>query len=311
MSYWPTSSPSDWLYTYSPAGGWPTGWNLDHPLAEHRDVLQHCGVSSRLQTADTDPFFVWPGGIPSGLEGTAAAIDFVNPRYPRLGVRVSRDLFLFVMHFWFGNLDQRVRPSVNDLWSTPQLRSLRADGTLRSYANADFLGPWNRLPGPVQVAMRDCGLTEWTVGSPDDPGGYPQVVRADTMPTLGASAWVLENQGRAIPVTIQGVNGSGDQGFNTLFNVVPPDGCQLYAGDSGAPIFVEVGDTLALWGHVFTAFFQPPHGFHEFPKRSEIEAFAVPMATVAPPVTWEPARQTTLEELEALIASFQEGVAGL
>jgi hypothetical protein len=315
MAYWPTSTSADWLYTYGPTGGLPTGWNDAHPLvAAHKATLSHLGVSEQARTTSPNPFFrpnAFPAGVPGGLENTPAAIDYTNPLYPRMGTRVSRDLFLFCMHFWASNLEHRLRPAVNDLWGVPLCRSLQIDGSLRSYANADFLGPWNRLPGPVQIAMRDCGLTEWTVGSPDDPGGYPEILRIDTVPAIDQPAWLIENQGRAIPVNIASLKGTGTASFNKVITVEPPVGCSLFGGDSGGPIMVERDGKLMLWGHVLTINVQPPYGYKEWPDLATIDDYAEPPTLTAPPVTWAIATQTSLDDLRAAVMALSDGVAGI
>lgn len=310
MSYWPSGGPEHSLYVYSggaDGSGFPVGYNTSHPLYAYRETLKHFGVSPRQLVYPGDPNFRFGAGPPDGVAGTFAAINWFNPRYPRLGVRVARHLWIFCLHFYFGGLIDRERPATNDLWSVPQLRSLNPDGSLTSWTNAEFRGPWNILGG-VRVGRGDCGWTEWTGASLPDIGGYPLILRGDSYPA-GMPGWLLENQGRAIPVTIGSPVGSITPIVSSRIEL--PEGCQLFGGDSGAPIVVESGGELRLWGHVLTVTASPAFAFAGLPDLDSLTALGHSPQVRGAPVTWQPATQTTLDELAALIDDLADGVAAL
>jgi hypothetical protein len=258
---------TDDLYLYGAGNsGFPIGWNPSHALYPFRESLQWIGVAARQVAVGPDAFDYLDGdfGVPPEPPGGTPLAQLPNwftPRYPSLSF-VSPRLAVGAMHFWFSLQINRVRPTVNDLWSLPPLRWLTADGTLVSRANADFLGPYNQLAGGVQVAPPDAGVCEYQGALPAVGCSLPAFSIEEPLDRISIDdldLWIIERQGRAIRGTITEIRrmqyASGATASPIArgreFAITNERVTGVYVGDSGAAVVAIKDGTVHLVSHAF------------------------------------------------------------
>jgi len=307
------------LWTYDGTGaGWPTGWNLAHPLLELADELGQLeafasiGVAPRTVTLTEPTFTSASVGIPvPGSSDPRVLVNHYNPRYPTL-THVAPRLAIGAMHFWDA-VQYRNRPSSSGLWSAPTIRTMDLDGTLRTRANADYLGTYNQLAG-VQKAQADCGLAEYGGASPAAGPFFP-LFRAGTAPPPYAG-WLIERNGRALEVTVEREPFAKVTPANVAaWRVNLPAGAALYPGDSGGIVLLEIEGRLGLLGHVtYGNLPATPYALQfayataaTVPDESYLESVADPapeIVTLA--LATSHALATTLAEASATAAAIRE-----
>lgn len=257
---------TDDLYTYDGTNsGWPTGWNPSHPLYAYRSQLAWVGVRQRstsLAQSGSDITYTWNAN--DGADETLAQKpNWFNPRLPALSFVAPR-LAIGAMHFWDGGLTERARPASLGLWSTPVIRTMDADGSLRTFANAQFRGTWNQSPLGTWRGNRDCGYAELEGGTPH-PGPFPTILRIDR-PFDDVTVWLIEGNGRAIQFTLNSPAFYRYSGFDIpwvvdprvhgyTMDVDPPAqkvaGIEaLYNGDSGGILVALIDGTVYALGHM-------------------------------------------------------------
>lgn len=261
----PTYTPAtDDLYTYDGTNsGWPTGWNPSHPLYAYRSQLTWIGVRQRsvsLAQSGGDPNYTWDNN-----EGASQTLtqkpNWFNPRYPTLAFVAPR-LAIGAIHFWDGGLVERARPAGLGIWSTPGIKTMDADGSLRTFANAQFRGTWNQSPLGTWRGNVDCGFAELEGGTPH-PGPFPQILRIDR-PFDNVQVWLVEGNGRAIPFTLNSPayyrHSSFDEPWAVdprahyyTMDVEPPAYPSLYTGDSNGYFVALIDDVVYALGHVTQA----------------------------------------------------------
>lgn len=255
---------TDDLYTYDASNsGWPTGWNPSHPLYAYRSQLTWLGVRQRsvsLAQSGNDVNYTWNNNA-GAAQPLAQRPNWFNPRHPTLAFVAPR-LAIGAIHFWDGGLVERARPASVGVWSTPVIRTMDADGSLREFANSQFRGTWNQSPLGTWRGNRDCGFAELEGGTPH-PGPFPTLLRIDR-PFDDVPVWLIEGNGRAIPFTLHSPAYYRYSAFDApwavdplqhgyTMDVDPPSYPSLYIGDSNGYFVALIDGIVYALGHVTQA----------------------------------------------------------
>jgi hypothetical protein len=260
--YVPTYNPAtDDLYTYDGTNsGWPTGWNPSHPLYSYRSQLAWIGVRSRstsLAQSGGDLLYTKDNNA-GAAQPLAQKPNWFNPRLPSLAFVAPR-LAIGAIHYWDG-VTNRARPATVGLgYLDPIIKTMDADGTLRTFANAHFRGTWNQNPSGTYRGNQDCGYAELELGDAH-PGPFPTMLRVHDRTFTAQPAWLIEGNGRAWPMTLQspGYVFEGTA-FESAINpnlrlatmdLEPPAGADLYVGDSGGILILISDGVVYALGHV-------------------------------------------------------------
>ena len=260
--YVPGYTPAtDDLYDYDGTNsGWPTGWNSGHALYPYRSQLTWIGVRSRSTS------LAQSGGnldyTKDNNAGAGETLDqrpnWFNPRLPSLAFLAPR-LAIGAIHYWDG-VTNRARPATVGLgYLDPIIKTMDADGTLRTFANAHFRGTWNQNPSGTYRGNQDCGYAELELGDAH-PGPFPTILRVHDRTFVDQETWMIEGNGRAWPMTLQSpgyiLNGTPqEKAINpnqriATMEVIPPSGWDLWAGDSGGILILVRDGVVYALGHV-------------------------------------------------------------
>lgn len=244
--------------------GIPIGWNPDNPLYPYRAQLGAIKLPYR-EFFNQSISYPEPPATPLSQKP-----NYWNSHKPHF-VFVAPRLGLCSMHYWEGVFDRNRNAATYGIWDEQSMWFADASFNTTRLTNTNFLRPWTRTTGGVQVSPTDVGICEYD-GPSVSPYGTMPVLVASTIPR-GTAGFCIDGNGKTFEFTMRECQDSTPPGYKSTRGTAP-NLLEIFQNDSSTLWLVPIDGILHLVGQQF------------FPSGGPLFGGAAAQATLALPTSY-------------------------